>query len=144
VFAATTQFLIVMVAGWLNEGIQKQLEHALLECRVLREVIGTKRIPLSDNQRRRHALSARKLTPAQRRKVATIVQPETSLNSERLSITTAGPSHADNGSGVSCASTTARPPDRSDEFFDITGSETCGLGVGSETPVAPIPSRGRT
>jgi hypothetical protein len=39
VFAATTQFLIVMVAGWLNEGIQKQLEHALLECRVLREVI---------------------------------------------------------------------------------------------------------
>jgi hypothetical protein len=33
VFAATTQFLIVMVAGWLNEGIRKQLEHALLECR---------------------------------------------------------------------------------------------------------------
>ncbi len=59
--------------------MQKQLEYVLEENRVLIEVIGKKRIPLTDAQRRRLAIKGRTLAPKDRATVCRIVKPETLL-----------------------------------------------------------------
>ncbi len=76
-------FLVVMLACTLNERMQKKLDYAQQEVRMLKEVVevlnGKKQIPLTDVQRRRLAIVGKDLTPQEREELCEIVRPATIL-----------------------------------------------------------------
>ena len=72
-------FLVVSVAGWINQRQQHLIEYLVEENRVLREHIGNRRMRFTDDQRRRLAARANKLGRRVLVQVATIVTPETLL-----------------------------------------------------------------
>ena len=73
------QFVVIAVAGWMNQHQQQVVEYLLEENRVLREQIGSRRMRFNDDQRRRLAVKARTLGRKLLARVATIVTPETLL-----------------------------------------------------------------
>ena len=46
------QFLLLILAGWINRRQQDAVEYLITENRVLREKLGDKRILFNDDQRR--------------------------------------------------------------------------------------------
>ena len=72
-------FLVVSVAGWLNQRQRQVIEDLVEENRILREHIGKRRFRFTDNQRRRLAAKAKRLGRKVLAQVATIVTPETLL-----------------------------------------------------------------
>ena len=72
-------FLVISLAGWINQRQQQVIEYLIEENRVLREQIGNRRMWFSDDQRRRLAAKAKKLGRKVLAEVATIVTPETLL-----------------------------------------------------------------
>ena len=72
-------FLIVSIAGWMNQRQQQVIEYLMEENRVLREQIGNRRMRFTDNQRCRLAVKAKRLNRKVLAQVATIVTPETLL-----------------------------------------------------------------
>jgi putative transposase len=72
-------FLVVSLAGWLNQHQQNVIAYLMEENRVLREQIGNRRIRFNDDQRRRLAAKAKKIARKILGEVATIVTPETLL-----------------------------------------------------------------
>ena len=72
-------FLIISIAGWMNQRQQQVIEYLMEENRVLREQIGNPRMRFTDNQRRRLAVKAKGLSRKVLAQVATIVTPETLL-----------------------------------------------------------------
>ncbi len=66
----TFQFIIAMVAYAINQQLARRIEYLPEEVRVLREVYtettGRKRIPFTDEQRRRLAIKGKALTPEER------------------------------------------------------------------------------
>src|SRR5437016_732677 len=73
------QFVVIAIAGWMNQHQQQVVEYLLEENRVLREQIGSRRMRFDDDQRRRLAVKARRLGRKLLARVATIVTPETLL-----------------------------------------------------------------
>ncbi len=55
------QFLIWILAGWVNRGQQDVIEYLHAENRVLREQLGARRLRLTDAQRCRLAAKAKKI-----------------------------------------------------------------------------------
>ena len=53
------QFLLLILAGWINSRQQEAIDYLLTENRILREKLGKKRILLNDGQRRRLAIRSR-------------------------------------------------------------------------------------
>ena len=72
-------FLVVCLAGWMNQHQQHVIHYLMEENRVLREQIGNRRIRFTDDQRRRLAAKAKRLGRKLLNEVATIVTPETLL-----------------------------------------------------------------
>jgi len=72
-------FLVVSIAGWMNQHQQRVIDYLIEENRVLREQIGARRMRFNDDQRRRLARKAKKLSRRLLSQVATIVTPETLL-----------------------------------------------------------------
>src|SRR3989475_7502798 len=72
-------FLVVSVAGWMNQHQQHVVEYLTEENCVLREQIGNRRMRFTDNQRCRLAARAKKLSRKILEQVATIVTPATLL-----------------------------------------------------------------
>src|SRR6478672_535116 len=72
-------FVLISIAGWMNQHQQHVIEYLIEENRVLREQIGNRRLRFSDNQRRRLATKAKKLGRKLLAQLATIVTPETLL-----------------------------------------------------------------
>ena len=72
-------FLVVSIAGWMNQHQQQVIEFLMEENRVLREQMGTRRMRFSDDQRRRLAVKAKQLGRKLLSQAATIVTPETLL-----------------------------------------------------------------
>src|SRR5215831_2188241 len=72
-------FLIISIAGWMNQRQQQVIEYLVEENRVLREQIGNRRMRFTNNQRCRLALKAKRLSRKVLTQVATIVTPETLL-----------------------------------------------------------------
>ena len=70
-------FLVVSLAGWMNQHQQHVIHYLMEENRVLREQIGNRRMRFTDDQRRRLAASAKRLGRKLLNQVATIVTPET-------------------------------------------------------------------
>jgi transposase InsO family protein len=73
------RFVLVAVAGWMNQRQLQAIDYLREENRVLREHLGERRLRLNDDQRRRLAVKAKSLGRKMLAEVATIVTPETLL-----------------------------------------------------------------
>src|SRR5450759_4998876 len=77
------RFVLLAVAGWMNQRQLQVIDYLREENRVLREQLGERRLLLHDNQRRRLAVRAKALGRRVLAEVATIVTPETLLSWHR-------------------------------------------------------------
>ncbi len=73
------QFLLLVVAGWVNRHQNRVIDYLLEENRVLREQLGGRRLRLTDEQRRRLAVKGKALGRKVLQGVAGIVTPDTIL-----------------------------------------------------------------
>ena len=73
------QFVVMAIAGWMNQHQQQVVEYLLEENRALRQQMGSRRMRFNDDQRRRLAVRAKKLGRRVLKELATIVTPETLL-----------------------------------------------------------------
>jgi hypothetical protein len=71
--------LIAMVAGWLQRHQQQVITSLMAENRVLKAQLGSRRLQLSDTERRRRAALAHPLGRQRLKEVATIATPDTLL-----------------------------------------------------------------
>ena len=83
--ASTTllQFLLMLVAGWLQRQQAATIDYLMAENRMLRARLGGRRIIFTDAERRQLAEKARALGRETLRKLGTIVTPETLLRWHR-------------------------------------------------------------
>jgi len=70
------RFLLIAVAGWINQRQQQIIDYLREENRVLREQLGGRRVRLNNDQRRRLAAKAKGLGRKLLAEVATIVTPD--------------------------------------------------------------------
>ena len=73
------RLLLISLAGWLNQHQREVIDYLEEENRVLREQLGSKRLRLNDDQRRRLAVKAKKLGGRVLHELKTLVAPETLL-----------------------------------------------------------------
>src|SRR3954467_13653117 len=73
------RFMLIAVAGWMNQHQRQAIEYLREENRVLREQLGDRRLRFNDDQRRRLAAKAKGLGRKLLAEVATLVTPETLL-----------------------------------------------------------------
>jgi len=73
------RFVLIALAGWMNQHQLQVIDYLREENRVLREQLGGRRLRLSDDQRRRLAVKAKLLGRRLLAEVASIVTPETLL-----------------------------------------------------------------
>jgi len=73
------RFVLIAVAGWMNQRQLQMIDYLREENRVLREQLGAGRLRLNDGQRRRLAVRAKGLGRKLPAELATIVTPETLL-----------------------------------------------------------------
>jgi transposase InsO family protein len=73
------RFVLIAVAGWMNQRQLQVIDYLREENRVLREQLGERRVRFTDDQRRRLAAKARGLGRKILADVATIVTPDTLL-----------------------------------------------------------------
>jgi hypothetical protein len=73
------QFVLVALAGWINQQQREVIDYLQEENRVLREQLGARRLRFTDDQRRRLGAKARTLGRRLLREIATIVTPDTLL-----------------------------------------------------------------
>ena len=72
-------FLVLLFAGWVNRQRQAAIDYLLEENRVLRAAHGRRRIPLTDDQRRRLAVKGKVLGRRRLAGIVGIVTPDTIL-----------------------------------------------------------------
>ena len=73
------QFVLIALAGWMNQRQLKMIEYLREENRVLREQLGDRRVRFNDDQRRRLAAKAKGLGRRHLAELATLVAPDTLL-----------------------------------------------------------------
>jgi transposase InsO family protein len=73
------QFVVIVLAGWMNQRQQNVIEYLREENRVLREQLGDRRLRFTDDQRRRLAVRAKGLGRKLLMEIATLVTPATLL-----------------------------------------------------------------
>jgi putative transposase len=77
------QFVLMALAGWMNERQQQVIEYLQEENRVLREHTGKRRLRFTDDQRRRLAVKAKVLGRKTLTELDTLVMPDTLMNWHR-------------------------------------------------------------
>ena len=82
-FPPVLQFLVVAVAGWINQQQRDVSDSLQAENRVLREQLGPGRLRVTDAQRRRLAAKATRFGRRVRRDRHTRVTPDTLLRWHR-------------------------------------------------------------
>ena len=73
------RFVVIVVAGWMNQKQQHAIEYLREENRVLREQLGTRRLRFTDDQRRRLAAKAKLVGRRLLNDIADLVTPDTLL-----------------------------------------------------------------
>jgi putative transposase len=73
------RFVLISIAGWMNQQQQQAIDYLREENRVLREQLGGRRLRLNDDQRCRLAAKAKGLGRRVLAEIAKIVTPETLL-----------------------------------------------------------------
>ena len=71
------QLVVLMVAGWMNRHQQTVIAYQKEEIKVLREMLGSKRLRFTDPQRRRLALKAQALSRCTLKELGSLVTPDT-------------------------------------------------------------------
>src|SRR5262245_3418123 len=107
---------VSILAGFLNRAQQDAINYLREENRVLREMLGRRRLTFTDTQRKRLAIRGKALGRALLRGVATLVQPDTILDWHRRLVakkwTYAGGAHGNaeamKGSPNTCSAWPAR------------------------------------
>ena len=82
-FPQVLQFLVVAVAGWINQQPRDAIDYLQEENRVLREQLGPGRLRFTDAQRRHLAAQAKSLGRRGLRDLHTLVTPDTLLRWHR-------------------------------------------------------------
>src|SRR5690348_12292267 len=77
------QFVLMAMAGWMNQRQQQVIEYLQEENRVLREQTGKRQLRFTDDQRRRLAVKAKLLGRRALVELDTLVMPDTLLNWHR-------------------------------------------------------------
>ena len=77
------QFVLISVAGWMNQRQLEMIEYLREENRVLHEQLGNRRMRFSDDQRRRLAAKAKGIGRKLLTDIAIVVTPETLLRGHR-------------------------------------------------------------
>src|ERR1700676_2039860 len=77
------RFVLISVAGWVNQHQQHAIEYLREENLVLRAQLGNRRLRFTDEQRRSLAARAKLLGRKLLEKVATIATPDTLLHWHR-------------------------------------------------------------
>ena len=93
------RFLLLAVAGWINQRQLQVIDYFREENWVLREQLGDKRLRFSDDQRRRLAVKAKALGRKILADFATIVTPDTLLAWHRRLIAHKYDGSSDRGPG---------------------------------------------
>jgi len=75
--------LITAMAAWLNERQSKTIDFLIEELEVYREIVGTGRLPLTDEQRRRLAVKGKAVGRKKLMELPTLVKPDTILGWHR-------------------------------------------------------------
>jgi len=73
------RFLLVALAGWINQQQRDVIDYLQAENRVLREQLGPRRLRFTDDQRIRLAAKAKSLGRRVLQQFETIVSPDTLL-----------------------------------------------------------------
>jgi len=73
------RFLLIAIAGWMNQHQRQMIKYLREENRVLREQLGDRRLRFNDDQRRCLAARAKRLGRKLLAEIASIVTPETLL-----------------------------------------------------------------
>src|ERR1700704_4836884 len=81
---ASVQFLLVALAGWVNQQQREVIDYLQAENRVLREQLGARPLRFTDDQRILLAAKAKNLGRRALREIGTIVSPDTLLAWHRL------------------------------------------------------------
>src|SRR4029450_5350056 len=77
------RFVVIAVAGWMNQKQQHAIQYLREENRVLREQLGTRRLRFTDDQRRRLAAKAKLVGRRVLNDIADLVTPDTLLGWHR-------------------------------------------------------------
>ena len=77
------RFVLISLAGWMNQQQQFAIDYLREENRVLREQLGGRRVRLNDDQRRRLAAKAKRLGRRILEEVAGLVTPDTLMEWHR-------------------------------------------------------------
>ena len=116
------QFIVTILAGWVQRRQQQLLEYLLEENRVLREQLGKKRPRLTNDQRRRLAVRAKAIGRAGLNGIACIVTPDTLLRWYRNLVAKKYDGSAARGPG--------RPPTKTDIAKLVVQMATANPGWG--------------
>ena len=81
---------MLIFAGWINRRQGEVIEYLRAENRLLREKLGTKRILLNDDQRRRLASKGRMLGRKRLKEIGSVFSPDTILRWHRKLIAKSG------------------------------------------------------
>jgi len=73
------RFVVIALAGWMNQKQQHAIEYLREENRVLKEQLGTRRLRFTDDQRRRLAVKAKLVGRRLLNEIADLVTPDTLL-----------------------------------------------------------------
>ena len=73
------RFVVIALAGWINQWQQNVIEYLSQENRLLRKQLGDRRLPFTDDQRRRLAVRAKRLGRKLLMQIATLITPATLL-----------------------------------------------------------------
>ena len=80
------RFLLVALAGWINQQQRDVIDYLREENRVLREQLGPRRVRFTDDQRVRLAAKAKKLGRRALAEISSLVTPDTLLTWHRALI----------------------------------------------------------
>ena len=73
------RFVVIAVAGWMNQRQQHAIDYLREENRILREQLGTRRLRFTDDQRRRLAAKAKLVGRRALDEITDLVTPDTLL-----------------------------------------------------------------
>src|SRR3954464_6081873 len=93
------QFLVIAIAGWMNQRQLQSIEYLREENRILREQLGGRRVRFNDDQRRRLAVRAKGLGRKLLAQAASLVTPDTLMAWHRKLIAEKYDGHNQRGPG---------------------------------------------